>query len=89
MKIIFYFLSIVFGFRPNFVVIVRDLRTKVCWMQQFAQFRGQSLTAIGSLNKVTDAFDGRIVEHKAYKDIVDLENISKSGVFEPYMSHVT
>jgi len=32
------------------------------------------------LIKVTDAFDGRIVENKAYKDIVDLENISKTRV---------
>ena len=31
---------------------------------------------------MTDAFDGRIVEDKAYKDIVDLENISKSGIHE-------
>ena len=35
-----------------------------------------------SLIIVTDAFDGRIVENKAYKDIVDLENISKSGILK-------
>ena len=75
--IVFYIsINFIYAARPNFVVIARD-PSVILW-----EFCPDSLEVMKSLMKVTDAFDGRIVENKAYKDIVDLENISKSGILE-------
>ena len=78
--------SFVLGSRPNFVVIVRDLQTTV-GPELVLRAGLRNSEAIGSLISVTDAFDGRIVEDKAYKDIVDLENISKSGILKLHIKH--
>ena len=88
MRIIFFCLlvSFVLGSRPNFVVIGRDLQTTV-GPELVGRVSLRNSEAIGSLNLVTDAFDGRIVEDKAYKDIVDLENISKSGILKLHIKH--
>ena len=70
-------LSLLNALRPNFVVIVRVPRIETHQVNPSWLLETWYLLI---LIKVTDAFDGRIVENKAYKDIVDLENISKSRV---------
>ena len=70
-------LSLLNALRPSFVVIVRVQRIDAHQLNPSWLLKTWYLLI---LIKVTDAFDGRIVENKAYKDIVDLENISKSRV---------